>query len=211
MVLQPGTSRDQCNHTLAHPEGASLFENVCVDGGTESPRTGTYDGHYVDAGTYRCACCGAPLFPASTQFDSGTGWPSYFAPVASSFSWTGEAIGYTKHQTAVEVHCDNCGAHLGHVFDDGEGETGYRYCINSVCLWYDAALQTVADMVVPWVPNSYLLMVLVIGGPGGACSLCCLLGPTVRTYCERSADKSAARTVTVIAGQFSAPIGSDAS
>mmetsp|Transcript_19676 Transcript_19676/g.45893 ORF Transcript_19676/g.45893 Transcript_19676/m.45893 type:complete len:262 (+) Transcript_19676:24-809(+) len=174
LVMSAGTEMSKCHAFHDHPDGKDTFKDVCVHGGTEKAFSGIYDKHYNESGggVYRCACCGAILFPSSTKFDSGTGWPSYSAPVH------GEPIGYSTHvqgfALGTEVHCSTCGAHLGHVFDDGHGETGYRYCINSVCLTYDAGITLSADTDVPWVPNDYLLLALSLGGLVGLATSCCM-------------------------------------
>jgi len=99
--------------------------------GTERPFTGKYAGCKT-AGTYVCAGCGEALFSSATKFDSGTGWPSYFQAINDSAveETTDNSIGMSR----TEVHCRNCGSHLGHVFPDGPQPTGLRYCINSICL-----------------------------------------------------------------------------
>ena len=105
--------------------------------GTEPAWTGKYArGHY--SGVFTCACCGAPLFSSKNKFDSGTGWPSYDRPIDSNAITT--AIDTSlPFETRVEVECRRCGAHLGHVFEDGPTITGLRYCINSVALKLEPA------------------------------------------------------------------------
>jgi peptide-methionine (R)-S-oxide reductase len=104
---------------------------VCRQKGTERAFTGRYWDHHED-GTYRCAACGEPLFDSSTKFDSGTGWPSFFAPLDPA---SVENVADTSHgMRRVEVVCRACGSHLGHVFPDGPRPTGERYCMNSVSL-----------------------------------------------------------------------------
>ena len=98
--------------------------------GTEMPGSSTLNSE-KRAGTFACAGCGSPLFSSQTKFESGTGWPSFYEPMP-------EAVGTTEDRshfmTRVEVHCNRCGGHLGHVFDDGPKPTGQRYCMNGVAM-----------------------------------------------------------------------------
>ena len=99
--------------------------------GTEAAFTGKYYNHHED-GIYRCAACGNELFRSDEKFDSGTGWPSYVAPIRPGAVQMHEDRSFGMKRT--EVTCGRCGSHLGHVFDDGPAPTGQRFCINSVSL-----------------------------------------------------------------------------
>jgi peptide-methionine (R)-S-oxide reductase len=107
---------------------------VCRMKGTERPFTGEYY-KTKDPGVYKCAACGNELFESGTKYESGTGWPSFYKPIAEENVETEEDDDLGMRRT--EVMCSKCGAHLGHVFPDGPRPTGLRYCINSVSLKLD--------------------------------------------------------------------------
>jgi peptide-methionine (R)-S-oxide reductase len=99
--------------------------------GTEPPFSGEYYNHKAE-GTYRCVCCGAPLFDSAQKYDSGSGWPSFWAPVEKSQVEERPDLSHGMKRT--EIRCAACEAHLGHVFNDGPAPTGQRYCVNSLAL-----------------------------------------------------------------------------
>ncbi len=111
---------------------SDLAYKVTRKHGTE--RAGSHEEFPKGAGIYQCICCGAPLFDQSTRYDSGSGWPSFYAPMDGA---VGESEDRKLFMRRTEVHCAACEAHLGHVFPDGPQPTGLRYCLNGVALQFE--------------------------------------------------------------------------
>ncbi len=111
-----------------------LQKHVCWEKGTEKPFSGEYWDHF-EAGHYRCINCQSPLFSSKAKYDAGCGWPSFSAAIDKKN--IREAADDRHGMRRVEIICHHCGAHLGHVFDDGPGDEGLRYCVNSASLQFE--------------------------------------------------------------------------
>ena len=130
MTFKTQKTDDQWKALLAEKGAEAVAFQVTRHASTERPFTGKYESHWAD-GSYHCMCCNAKLFDSDTKFDAHCGWPSFSLAIPGAIK---EITDRTLGMVRVETVCAECGAHLGHVFDDGPSETGLRYCMNSASL-----------------------------------------------------------------------------
>ena len=130
MTFKTQKTDDQWKALLAEKGAETVAYQVTRHASTERPFTGKYESHWAD-GSYHCMCCEAKLFDSGTKFDAHCGWPSFSLAIPGAIK---EITDRTLGMVRVETVCAECGAHLGHVFDDGPSETGLRYCMNSASL-----------------------------------------------------------------------------
>ncbi|MEI6662175.1 MAG: peptide-methionine (R)-S-oxide reductase MsrB [Comamonadaceae bacterium] len=130
MTFKTQKTDDQWKALLAEKGAEPVAFQVTRHASTERPFTGKYESHWAD-GSYHCMCCEAKLFDSGTKFDAHCGWPSFSLAIPGAIK---EITDRTLGMVRVETVCAECGAHLGHVFDDGPSETGLRYCMNSASL-----------------------------------------------------------------------------
>ena len=130
MTFKTQKTDDQWKALLAEKGAEPVAYQVTRHASTERPFTGKYESHWAD-GSYHCMCCNAKLFDSGTKFDAHCGWPSFSLAIPGAIK---EITDRTLGMVRVETVCAECGAHLGHVFEDGPSETGLRYCMNSASL-----------------------------------------------------------------------------
>jgi peptide-methionine (R)-S-oxide reductase len=132
MTFKTQKTDEQWKAVLAEKGAEPVAFQVTRHASTERPFTGKYESHWAD-GSYHCMCCNAKLFNSGTKFDAHCGWPSFSLAIPGAIKEiTDRSLGMVR----VETVCAECGAHLGHVFDDGPSETGLRYCMNSASLHF---------------------------------------------------------------------------